>query len=255
MVLKIKDSAGNVQKILVVKGRDGKDYVLTAADKREIAEMVAGTVHGGGGEINAMIDRSITSVSSDVVLVGEGAFNKCAELVSADFPLATKIGHNAFAYCANLQSINIPLVANIGQQTFSNCTNLKKVYAPCVTFINSNAFYRCERLESVDLGSETYVSGYSFANCYSLKAVIMRSAKVNNLVATSAFGNCSRITGQVNDDYNPDGVKDGYFYVPRSILSGYTGNSGWGTWSSQFRALEDYTVDGTTTGALDASKL
>ena len=58
-ILKIRDSNGNVQEVLVIKGEDGKDgqpgkdgvdgedglpgedYVLTNADKQEIAEMVA----------------------------------------------------------------------------------------------------------------------------------------------------------------------------------------------------------------------
>ena len=40
-ILKIRDSDGNVQEILAIKGKDGKDYVLTDADKQEIAEIVA----------------------------------------------------------------------------------------------------------------------------------------------------------------------------------------------------------------------
>ena len=55
-ILKIRDAEGNVQEILAIKGNDGKngvdgkngidgkngsDYVLTEADKREIAEMAA----------------------------------------------------------------------------------------------------------------------------------------------------------------------------------------------------------------------
>lgn len=45
-ILKIRDAQGNVQEILAIKGKDGtngidgKDYVLTDADKQEIAEMV-----------------------------------------------------------------------------------------------------------------------------------------------------------------------------------------------------------------------
>ena len=41
MILKIRDADGKVQEILAIKGEDGKDYVLTEADKREIANMVA----------------------------------------------------------------------------------------------------------------------------------------------------------------------------------------------------------------------
>ena len=37
MILRIKDENGNVQEILAIRG---EDYVLTDADKQEIAEMV-----------------------------------------------------------------------------------------------------------------------------------------------------------------------------------------------------------------------
>lgn len=40
-ILKIRDSDGKVQEILAIKGEDGKDYVLTEEDKREIASIVA----------------------------------------------------------------------------------------------------------------------------------------------------------------------------------------------------------------------
>lgn len=40
-ILKIRDSDGNTQEILAIKGEDGKDYVLTEADKQEIAGIVA----------------------------------------------------------------------------------------------------------------------------------------------------------------------------------------------------------------------
>lgn len=41
-ILKIRDADGNIQEILAIKGNDGKDYVLTDADKQEIAAMVSG---------------------------------------------------------------------------------------------------------------------------------------------------------------------------------------------------------------------
>lgn len=210
---------------------------------------------GGSGNIDALIDRSVTEISSNVAIIGENAFTKCVSLISANLPLATKVSHNAFSNCDNLESVNIPLVENVGQNAFSNCKKLTSVNLPCATFINSNAFYKCETLVTADLGSTTYISGYTFGYCHSLKAVIMRSTKKNNLVATSAFNNCYRILGTVNATYNPDGLQDGYFYVPKSIIDSYKGSSDWGTWATQFRALEDYTVDGTITGMLDESKI
>ena len=59
MILRIRDSEGNEQEILAIKGEngkdgatgangaDGKDYVLTAADKQEIATMVVSLLQNG----------------------------------------------------------------------------------------------------------------------------------------------------------------------------------------------------------------
>lgn len=40
-ILRIRDSNGNIHEILAIRGENGKDYVLTEADKQEIASMVA----------------------------------------------------------------------------------------------------------------------------------------------------------------------------------------------------------------------
>lgn len=40
-ILKIRDDNGNVQEVLAIKGEKGDSYVLTEADKREIANMIA----------------------------------------------------------------------------------------------------------------------------------------------------------------------------------------------------------------------
>ena len=55
-ILRIKDENGNIQEILAIKGRDGKDgkdgddYILTEADKQEIANLIPGG--GGGGTLD-----------------------------------------------------------------------------------------------------------------------------------------------------------------------------------------------------------
>ena len=47
----------------------------------------------------------------------------------------------------------------------------------------------------------------------------------------------------------------GYIYVPSTLVETYKTATNWSTFANQFRALEDYTVDGTTTGELDESKI
>ena len=47
----------------------------------------------------------------------------------------------------------------------------------------------------------------------------------------------------------------GYIYVPAALVDSYKAATNWSNFAAQFRALEDYTVDGTTTGALDPTKI
>lgn len=51
-VLRVKDKDGNVIDIPAIKGEPGKDYVLTDADKQEIADLVG----GGSGGFSPIID-------------------------------------------------------------------------------------------------------------------------------------------------------------------------------------------------------
>ena len=46
-----------------------------------------------------------------------------------------------------------------------------------------------------------------------------------------------------------------YIYVPAALVDSYKVATNWSTYEAKFRALEDYTVDGTTTGDLDETKI
>ena len=65
-ILKIRDASGKVQEILVIKGEDGKDYVLTEADKREIASMVAASAVSPADLIP---DTSVFALKTDIPTV------------------------------------------------------------------------------------------------------------------------------------------------------------------------------------------
>ena len=47
----------------------------------------------------------------------------------------------------------------------------------------------------------------------------------------------------------------GYIYVPRDLIASYEAATNWSTFAGRYRALEDYTVDGTITGAFDDTRL
>lgn len=206
--------------------------------------------------------NALTSVNSpNVTSIDAYAFQECRALESADFPKVTSIGDNAFKYCSAVTSVNFPNVTSIGVTVFYYCHKLTSVNIPNAPSIGKDSFYCCYVLPSVDLPKVTSINNSAFSGCYSLKAVILRSETMCTLSHKNAFDYCYHILGTRHSTYNPNGDKDGYFYVPRALLSDtdatmdYRRATNWSTYASQFRALEDYTVDGTITGALDPNKI
>lgn len=110
------------------------------------------------------------------------------------------------------------------------------------TFVATYAFYNCE-LEFVDLAAVTAIYAHAFNGNYPMYTFVLRSSTVCTLASTNAFYN------------GPIKWAEGYIYVPSDLLSDYKKATNWSTYAAQFRALEEYTVDGTTTGAFDRSKI
>ena len=70
-----------------------------------------------------------TIIPSDIVSIGNSAFDRCSGLTSINIPESvTSIGDYAFSACSGLTSITIPSsVSSIGYSAFSWCSNLTSV--------------------------------------------------------------------------------------------------------------------------------
>ena len=135
-------------------------------------------------------------------------------------------------------------VESIGSYAFSSCSKLTSVDFPAATSISSYAFQACSNLTSVNFPVATSIGSYAFSGCSNLTSLILRkSDAICTLSNISAFNNTPIKSGT------------GYIYVPRVLVDTYKAATNWSTYANQFRALEDYTVDGTITGALDQSKI
>jgi hypothetical protein len=117
--------------------------------------------------------------------------------------------------------------------------------------LDTSVFAECENLEKVDLPSVTSFIGTDgsyntsiFMYCTSLTAIILRSE-----TKCSVAPNCAYF------DSTPIINGTGYIYVPAALVSDYIADENWSYYGVQFRALEDYTVDGTITGELDENKV
>lgn len=205
------------------------------------------TVDVVGDEVltDSIIDRSITEIADDTVTsIGDNAFCGCGSLTSVDFPNAETIGTESFSGCASLTTVNFPVATKIGSNAFNGCTSLTAVKFPAVTSIVNNGFQGCSALVTADFPAATNLASGAFNNCYALTALILRNESTVCTMATTSALQSTPILGGT-----------GYVYVPRALVDTYKAATNWSTVGAQIRALEDYTVDGTTTGALDPTKI
>ena len=191
---------------------------------------------------NSIIDRSITEFAdSNLTNLGTHAFGGCSNLTSVDLPALTSAEPYAFQQCG-LEVVNLPVLLTVRLYLFSNNKNLKKVRLPAATSVEGNAFTYCSSLSEVDLPAAKNVGFDVFRDCSSLSVLILRSGTVCTTSGTLP-NNCPIASGT------------GYIYVPSALVDSYKAATNWSTYAAQFRALEDYTVDGTTTGELDPTKI
>ena len=174
------------------------------------------------------------------------AFYNCKNLVTVDLPNVTGCsestrGLNVFTNCTSLVNVNLPKFdthsSNNIQRMFQGCTSLEDITFPSLTNNGYGMFENCKNLKKVDFFKVTYIHQGGFSNT-ALKTLLIRSDVVCGLNPSNVFYGTPIASGT------------GCIYVPRALLEDYKVATNWSTYATQFRALEDYTVDGTTTGEL-----
>lgn len=216
-----------------------------------------------------IIQRTVTEYKENrVTKVGDYAFDGCNQLETVDLPNATTIGVNAFQGCTALSSVNIPKVSVLGKDafrkcsgitgelclpelvsitntyTFSECGMTSVTLPKCTNLGARHTFSYCPNLSRVDLFVVQTLDAETFLSSKNLSTVIIR-----NTETVCSLGNTDALAG------TPVASGAGYIYVPSALLADYQAATNWSTYADQFRALEDYTVDGTTTGELDETKI
>lgn len=200
--------------------------------------------------------------------IGDNAFSGCKLLASLSVPKLTTVGSNAFQgtglantdclstlvtagesafyQSVSLVSVNLPECQSLGDNAFRNCTALTHVTLPKLATMVGTPFLSCSALEVVDLSAVTEFTKYAaVSDSYTpaLQALVLRGNTVptRNPLGSSATS-------------RPEGC---YIYVPSAMIDAYKADetNKWSLFADYYRALEDYTVDGTVTGALDTTKI
>ena len=203
-------------------------------------------------------ESGVTSANlPELLSVPKYAFNKCQKLKSANVQKAETIGNNAFENCYELESIDLSEAITLDAYAFRFCKKLKRLVLPKLTTLNSSMhFGNCYELLSIDMHS--YAGNFmnsTFQECYSLKALILRSEKMCILTNANVFNYCHHMNGTYDATYNPHSYRDGVILVPRALIDSYRIATNWSYFGTQFRVLEDFTVDGTIMGELDPTKI
>ena len=135
-------------------------------------------------------------------------------------------------------------VRTIGQYAFYNCNKLADADFPKATTIDNYAFSYCHMLTNINIPLATKIGPEAFSHCYSLVKVFISQKDSVCTPYSDAFTNCYHILGTTDSTYNPEGLKDGYFYVPASLLANYKGS--WGNRLATQIIGHEYLEAGTT---------
>lgn len=232
---------------------------------------------GDEAVVDSIIDRSITEFKDNIIeYMGRYAFYGCSQLSKISCPNVTTIAMHSsgnytessfcFTNCTSLKEINFPELRRCGNKFVVSLPNVEIINLPKLERIEGDQFIENAgitrlslpgligdiystslrnnaKLELVDLGKATKIGHTALSGCGVLGAVILRNDSVTTLDNTNAFTNTPIASGT------------GFIYVPGNLLYQYQAATNWSTYAAQFRALEDYTVDGTTTGELDETKI
>ena len=188
-----------------VEVESGTSVRLTTGGKYCDRDIVVTATGGDGGNIDKLINRTVTEVSSNSEAIGDYVFYGCTKLTNITLPLASSIGTEAFYNCVKLESVEVPNVTSIGGSAFRLCTVLPSIDLPLTTSIGSNTFRNCGNLQSLILRSETVCT-----------------------LGTNVFTSTPIASGT------------GYIYVPSALVDSYKSETNWSTYAAQIRAIEDY---------------
>lgn len=175
-------------------------------------------------------------------------FPDCTSLKSINLPNLSELGSYGglnLSGCTSLTNVNLPLMSK--SVSFNGCTSLETITLPLLQSVGGYCFNNCTSLRVIDLPSCTNMTGYgNFMNCL-FKALILRSTTVCDL---SKLGDTTG--NNFSYSFKNSGLANGtgYVYVPRNLIDSYKTAIVWSYYPSQFRALEDYTIDGTITGVI-----
>jgi hypothetical protein len=192
--------------------------------------------------------------TSKVKSVNNKAFNGCSSFNPTDdlFKNVTQLYSYAFQNCTSLKRIRFDhLEDTVNTYIFRGCTSLEEVIAPKLSRIYNYFFLECTSLSFLDLPKLSSFGTSALANSGLTNLVLRATTLASDWESRDPVG-LSNVNVFAN---TPLSRGEGYIYVPELVYEKYKVKTNWTVFADQFRVLEEYTVDGTTTGEFDKSKI
>lgn len=159
------------------------------------------------------------------------------------------VNSNGIYEMPNLKEISLPELLTVKNSGITRCPNVKSINFPKLQTIENQGFSMMKGLKQIDTSNLDSIGRYAFTTCLVLKVLILRKSTVCTLQNTDAFHNTPFANGGIG----------GVVLVPSALVETYKTATNWSTLygygTCEFLPLEEYTVDGTTTGEIDWDKL
>lgn len=209
------------------------------ADLKSVADAIRD--RSGTTEPMAFPDGMVSAVEGIPDYLGQYLTGKIVEYTNPEVIYGKGYGFMQ----ASIVTINYPNAIQTGYWEFRECKSLENVNMPKLTTVSSGSFATCSKLKLFDGKCVESITGEAFAASGLVTLILRKTDAICNLTNANAFAYCPI-------EWESNG---GYIYVPRALLDSYKTATNWSNFVAHFRALEDYTVDGTATGAFDTTKI
>lgn len=158
------------------------------------------------------------------------AFYERSNVTKIELPNLEYLKERCFFGCENLNTLLLPrLVGYTYQYMAAGCSKLVNVDIHDTSYVSSYTFQNCTSLKKVDLHRVGTIATYAFTGATKFETLIIRTDTVPTLGGTNAFTNTKIKSGGT-----------GYIYVKSALLNDFKSATNWSSFSSQFRAIEDY---------------
>lgn len=158
-------------------------------------------VSGGGEDVTAVLDRTISVLENNTTEIGFNAMFACQNLLEVSLPEVTHISNGAFTNCYSLSKVYAPNLLSIGHSpvvypdvgtgAFSYCSALTSIDFPKLSYMYGGAFNSCVNLRQVNMPVLSSIGVGAFANCYSLESAYFPEV---TFISSGAFNHCSSLT-------------------------------------------------------------